>query len=697
MSKNDNTSQQPTANSQQNLVAELIDLLSSDDRLVSEGKLVKNKVVELALNLDPLLLKYLLKAESLKRHFFSEVGNILVFDKIKFQRFVNNKQFLPDSYTSFKNKIGLTSNDEYISSSKAVVLAWPYKDCVLEGGQDKEDAKRDEIFWNETLAPDQIDRLLSPKALMNFKKVDGNGEQVIDSILGNENLIIRGNNLLALQTLHLTHAGKVKLIYIDPPYNTDSDSFKYNDSFNHSTWLTFMKNRLTSAKAILRQDGVIFVQSDDNEQAYLKVLMDEIFGEDNFINTISVNMKNVAGASGGGEDIKLKKNIEYIHIYAKDYGSLQPFTGVYDYVPLIEMVEQYRLNDVSWKYTSVLFDSGEKEYVATTYDGGGDEIKIFKRNNAIFKSINRIMIDEGVSEEDAYNKYAHAIHQTAMPQSSIRPRVIEKVNELGIEGDLFSIEYVPRSGKNKGVVYEQFYKGDSFRLLAWLKDVSEVIDGVLYKKEKQGTYWNFVGETKNLTKEGSVELLSGKKPEKLLQRIIEMSTKEGDLVLDYHLGSGTTTAVAHKLNRRYIGIEQLDYGNNDSIVRLKNVINGDQSGASKSVNWQGGGSFVYCELAESNQAFVDGVQDAKTSEALLAIWSDLQSKAFLSYRVNPKAFNESMSNFAELSTEDQKMFLIEVLDKNLLYVPLSEIDDETYAISDADKQLNRQFFRLESL
>jgi len=656
---------------------------------------MKNKVVELALNLDPLLLKHLINNSIMQQHFFSNVEGMLIFDKIKFQKFVSNKQFLPDSFTSFKNKIGLTSENEYLSSTKEVVLSWPYKDCILEGGQDKEDSRRSEVFWNEVLAPDQIDRLLSPKALVNFKKIDINGEHLTKSILGNENLIIRGNNLLALHTLHLTHSGQIKLIYIDPPYNTESDSFKYNDSFNHSTWLTFMKNRLTSAKYFLRPDGVIFVQSDDNEQAYLKVLMDEIFGDDNFINTISVNMKNVAGASGGGEDIKLKKNIEYIHIYAKDYISLKPFTDVYDYVPLIEMVEQYRLNDVSWKYTSVLFDSGEKEYVATTFDGGGDEIKIFKRNNAIFKSINRIMSDEGISEKDAYNKYAHAIHQTAMPQSSIRPRIMEKVTQLGIEGDLFSIEYVPRSGKNKGVIYEQFYKGDSFRLLAWLKDVSEVIDGVLYKKEKQGTYWNFVGETKNLTKEGSVELLSGKKPEKLLQRIIEMSTNEGDLVLDYHLGSGTTAAAAHKLNRRYIGIEQIDYGNNDSIVRLKNVINGDQSGVSKSVNWQGGGSFVYCELAKANQIYVETIQATDTDDKLIALWNEMQEKAFLSYKISVKTIDATKEDFKSLSVEDKKKFLIEVMDKNLLYVPLSEINDQSYAISAADKALNLQFFKPE--
>ena len=162
-----------------------------------------------------------------------------------------------------------------------MVLAWPYKDCVLEGGQTKEDQKRDEIFWNETLAPDEIDRLLAPKVFTNFKKYDKNGEHALSGKekidFSKENLIIKGNNLLALHSLYKRFAGQVKLIYIDPPYNTGSDSFQYNDNFNHSTWLTFMKNRLEVAKDLLSTGGIIFIQIDIREQPYLKVLCDEIF------------------------------------------------------------------------------------------------------------------------------------------------------------------------------------------------------------------------------------------------------------------------------------------------------------------------------------------------------------------------------------------------------------------------------------
>src|SRR5690554_2173914 len=286
----------------QNLQNELINILQHEDALVVDGQLNKNKIVEMALQVDPQLIKHLIKHDTFKTHFFTDVEGVLVFDKIKFQRFVNNKSFLPDSYTAFKNKIGLTINDEsldnFITSRNDVVLAWPHKDCVLEGGQTKEDQKRNEIFWNETLAPDNVDRLLSPKAFTNFKRYEAikstqkekseglgleteteglevketelSGKEEID--FSKENLIIKGNNLLALASLLKTHRGKVKLIYIDPPYNTGGDGFNYNDRFNHSAWLTFMKNRLTTCYGLLKEDGVILVQCDDHEQAYLKVL-----------------------------------------------------------------------------------------------------------------------------------------------------------------------------------------------------------------------------------------------------------------------------------------------------------------------------------------------------------------------------------------------------------------------------------------
>ena len=363
-----------------------------------------------------------------------------------------------------------------------------------------------------------------------------------------ENMLIHGDNLLALKALEQDFTGKIKCIYIDPPYNTGNAFEHYDDGVEHSLWLSLMNQRLQFLKKLLSNDGVIFIQIDDEESAYLKVLMDEVFGRQNFINTISVNMKNIAGASGGGEDTRLKKNIEYIHIYCKNY-SLISFENVYDLKPIDKVVAEYRENDKSWKYTTVLYYEGDKEYLTSTVDGDGNEIKIFKRLNPVFKSINQLITEERLSEAEAYLKYASKLFQTAMPQSSIRPRVMEKVYEIGNPCDFYSIEYVPKTGRNKGKVYEQFYKGESFRLLAWLRDVSEEIDGVLYKKELQGTYWDFAGETKNLTKEGNVSFPNGKKPESLIKRIIEMSTNEGDIVLDSFLGSGTTCAVAHKLKR----------------------------------------------------------------------------------------------------------------------------------------------------
>lgn len=232
------------------LFQELEKLLRLESKYCTEdGVLLKNAIVEAALAVRPDLIKLLLSHDALKKNFFTDVDGVLVFDKVKFQKFVMNKRFLPDSYTCFKNKIGLTNEDgEFLSESREVVLSWPYKDCMLEGGQTKEDAKRNEVFWNEILAPDEINRLTEPKILTNFKKYDLDGEHEVESVSTDDNLIIKGNNLLALYSLKKKYAGKVKLIYIDPPYNTGSDSFGYNDSFNHASWYTFMRNRFEIAK-----------------------------------------------------------------------------------------------------------------------------------------------------------------------------------------------------------------------------------------------------------------------------------------------------------------------------------------------------------------------------------------------------------------------------------------------------------------
>ena len=414
---------------------------------------------------------------------------------------------------------------------------------------------------------------------------------------GQMNFLIEGDNLAALQLLEKTHKGKIDLIYIDPPYNTGKKDFIYDDTFvdeddsyRHSKWCSFMQKRLSIARQLLSLCGVIFIQISDIELSQLKIMCDSIFGEENFLNIISVNMKNIAGASGGGEDKKLKKNCEYILIYAKNYSLLPLFNGAYDYEEIGDIVERYKSKGISWKYTSVLVKTGNKVYVASTADGDGNEIKIYKREGHSIKSIAQLSKEENKPEREIYKKYANYIFQTAMPQSSIRPRVMQKINEIGLKSDLYSIEYIPKTGRNKGKIYEQFYKGDQFRLLAWLKDVSESKDGKLYKKTLQGTYWDYTAGTKNLTKEGNVEFSNGKKPLDLIRRVISLYPNDRICVLDFFAGSGTTGHAVISQNYEDGGARSfiLCTNNQNNICREKtykrlyNTINGYDNGKGKS-------------------------------------------------------------------------------------------------------------------
>lgn len=417
-----------------------------------------------------------------------------------------------------------------------------------------------------------------------------------------ENMLIHGDNLIALQALQQDFHGSIKCIYIDPPYNTGSALVgqKYDDNLEHSTWLTLMRSRLVLLRELLCEEGTIWIQIDDEEQAYLKVLCDEVFGRGNFVNMISVNMKNIAGVSGGGEDKRLKKNCEYILIYAKDYALLPLFNGPYTYTEISDLVQQYAEEGKSWKYTSVLVEPGVKEYHGSTVDGDGNEIKVYLRKNPIMMSIKQVATRDGITEKEAYQKYGISIFQTTNAQSSIRTRIMEYRAEKGISEDLISIEYVPRTGKNRGTMYEQFYKGDKCRLFVWLKDTSEVIDGELFKKDLQGTYWDMNAWMKNLTKEGSVEFGNGKKPEQLIRQIFEMTTEPGDWVLDSFLGSGTTAAVATKMGRKWVGIELRNHAYTHCKVRLDRVVNGeDAGGITKAVGWEGGSGYHFYELAPS--------------------------------------------------------------------------------------------------
>ena len=616
----------------QNIFEQLTKLLKKDERFVSSDDIIlKNQVQELARKNDPELIKLLLSDKSIKQHFFFKVDDVLIFDKEKFILFVSNKQFLPDSYTAFKNKIGLTTGDEYLNENKEVVLVWPYKDCVLEGGMTKEDQSRDEIFYNEILAPDDINRLLDAKVFTNFKRIDKTGEHKLDNFKRDEkgtikdNLIIKGNNLLALASLKKEFAGKVKLIYIDPPYNTGTDGFNYNDTFNHSSWLVFMKNRLEIAKQLLMDEGFIFVQCDDHEQAYLKVLMDDIFGRDNYRNSIYWH-RTYAGKTISKN---LPWNIDTILFYSKN-----PNAEINNITKELTEIDIASFNkddkDGKGQYNTVSLQKTGGPGPQTTYDYTDNKGKIWK-----------------------------------CPAKGWR-MIKEKLKALENEGRLYITDKTIR---------EKYYLNERL-------EIGKQIDNL----------WGDIGNMNRAKSEDTG--FSGQKPEKLLQRIFDLITQPSDLVLDFFAGTGTTLTTAHKMNLRYIGIEQMDYIHDLPEARLKKVIAGDQCGISKSVNWKGGGDFVYMELAKLNEEWIDKIEKAKISKELLKIWDEMKKTAFLSYKVDPKIIDITAKEFADLSIDNQKKFLIECLDKNQLYVNLSEIEVKEYGVSKEDKDLNKKFYNL---
>lgn len=655
------------------LYHELEQLLRMNSRYcMDDGTLLKNRIVEDALSLNPLLIKSLLGNDKIKAVFFQDVEGVMVFDKVKFQRFVSDTQFLGGSYTMFKNKIGLTDeNGRFISESREVVLSWPYKDCVLEGGQTKEEAKRNEIFWNETLAPDEVNRLTEPKVFSHFKRYDKNGEHEVEHLTNADNFIIKGNNLLALHSLKKKYAGKVKLIYIDPPYNTGSDEFGYNDNFNHSSWLTFMKNRLEVAKTLLSDKGCIFVHIDHHELYYIGVLLDSIFGVENKVQVISAKTATPAGfktVNPGPIDVT-----EYILFYTKHKNS---FTFKKAYVP-VDYNKNYNLvlnrnDDVSkWKFTPI------KDAMLQSL-GFASETEAKSKYGEMWKTLKSQLIAQYAFDhaEDVVS-----VRDPHKPTDTVKA-LMKKSKELG-----HVIEQVREDGTSS-----YFYNGGA---LAFYSNKMQTIDGEKCITELLTDFWNHISWA-GIANEGGVKLKNGKKPEKLIKQIIEMTTAEKDLVVDFHLGCGTTAAVAHKMNRQYIGIEQLDYGKNDSKIRLKNVIDGDKTGISKAVGWQGGGSFVYCELAKANGKFADEIEQSETSEQLKGIWGRMKATDYLNYKVDIKEVDANAESFDGLSLEDQKRFLIECLDKNLLYVALSDIDSNEYGVTEEDRRLTREFYRKDS-
>lgn len=636
----------------------LTDILKKDLRFLDQdGDLLKSEVIDKAWKVDKELIELLLSEKQVKDKFFTEIKKHWVFNVAFFVEFVQDKNFLNDSYTKFKNKIGLTVDGKYLNQRGEVALAWPYKDCVLEGGQSNEDTGRDEIFFNEILAQDEIDRLLDPKVFTNWKRYSEKGEEKVKEIkrdkngLIKENLIIKGNNLLALHSLKKQFSGKVKLIYIDPPYNTGNDGFRYNDNFNHSTWLTFMKNRLEVARELLREDGVIFVQCDDNEQAYLTVLMDEVFGRENLVNTICIKMSHLSGVKMSHNDKKIPKIKEFILFYGKNRGNIS-----------------INIPSTSSNWKNVL-DRYTQFLVVDEKDTDNEKKWSVIPLNEAFK---KYQISKEEDKEKFCLKHCDRIFRTARNNS-------EQFKNL--KDDNF-IRLISPTGLHKIA-----YKKEEILF------ASSKIDKNKGFVETLGDIWTDIG-INNLHNEGGISLKEGKKPEKIIERLFEIATKENDIVLDYHLGSGTTCAVAHKMNRQYIGIEQMSYIEDLAVKRLQNVINGDQSGISKSVEWKGGGDFIYLELKKYNEEFIDRIQNAKNTKELEKIWAEMKEKSFLNWNVDFRNADFAFEEWAKLDLEKQQHALVQLLNKNQLYVNMSEVDDKEFGCTDEEKRLSSEFYNL---
>ncbi|WRG16739.1 site-specific DNA-methyltransferase [Helicobacter pylori] len=551
----------------------------------------KERLVTLILTADEKLLTFMLEHENTndyKNAFFKTIANTLVFNEKALLECLEIKE-LENSFTRFKNKIGLFSQGRPIKSSELVVLNFPFKDNVLLGNAKDNNTKSNELFYHEILHKNEIDTLLHKKALCRFEM---HGEGDLESALKdkNTNYLIKGNNLIALHSLKKKFAKQVKCIYIDPPYNTGNDSFNYNDNFNHSSWLVFMKNRLEAAREFLSDDGSIYINLDYNEVHYCKVLMDEIFGVENFQREI---IWRIGWLSGYKTSINnFIRNHDTILFYSKNADKLffnKKYIENKDFKELIKI-----------------------EKIQSNLDNLGIDRE--KQKN-IIKIINHETRPERYPLEDIWNG-----------------------NEYD---DLNSIAIVSYSGET----------------------VSKML----------GT-----------------EEIKGQKSEKLIQRILEVSTNENDLVLDFFAGSGTTCAVAHKMKRRYIGIEQMDYIETITKERLKKVIEGEQGGISKKCDFKGGGSFVYAELKEVNLEIKKQILNAKSASECLKIFNDL-SERFLK-RTDCKMDEIDSEEFQNLDLNEQKRICCALLDSNEDYLNLGDIDEDAWGIDKITKKYNEIFY-----
>lgn len=632
----------------------LIDLLKTDPRFVDDdGELVLAAVQDAAWKTDRALVKLLLADEETQAKFFFKVEGRWVFNASLFVDYISQKNFLDNSYTRFRNRIGLTIGGKYLRERGEVALVWPYKDCYLEGGQTKEEEKRKEIFFNEVLAQDEINRLLDPKVLTNFVRYTAKGKEKVTDFKRDangvirENLIIKGNNLLALHTLKTQFRGRIKLIYIDPPYNPDSPSntFAYNNNFNHSTWLTFIQNRLEAAKQLLTKDGVLVVAIDDNEVFYLGVMLHEIFPEyEIHCITIVHNPRGVQGA-----------NFSYVHEYAffvvpqrqKIIGNRKISEEEIDWSPLRNWGGESRREDAKNCFYPIIV---ENDQIVGFGDVLGDDEHPKSQTE---KRGNRYYIYP-IDKNKVERKWRYARQSVEEIKHLLRAKKTK---------DGYDIEI----GKDFGV-YRTVWEDSRYDANVYgTQIVKSLVPDSPFDFPK--SLWNVYD---------------------CLYAVV--ANDKNAIILDFFAGSGTTAHAVLELNRedggnrQFILCEQMDYAESITVERVKKVIENNKSG-----------DFIYCELMKYNEAFMERIQAAKSSKELLEIWREMAEDSFLNWYVNPQMPEEAIHDFEAIGKEPdglekQKRLLAELLDKNQLYVNLSEIDDVQFKVSEEDKALNKAFY-----
>ncbi|MDB1651753.1 site-specific DNA-methyltransferase [Enterococcus faecalis] len=632
------------------LMQQIKDILKEFPQYWNGEELQRPIVIDDLKSYDALLISALLKNQKIRENYSVKAGDVVIFKVQEFIDILRYKDYWADSYTKYSNTIGLSSEGKYLQYNTDVVLDFPYKDCVLEGGMTKEDTGKEEVFYNEVIARDEIDTLLAPKAFVNVKKFDADGEHKVDTFSDDDNLIIKGNNLLGLTSLLKRYEGKIKCIYIDPPYNTrtDANTFSYNNRFNHSTWLTFMKNRLEQAKKLLKEDGVIFIDIDHYELFYLGVLADEVFGYENRLGVLAI-VHNLKGRFNEFFSTAHENKI----VYAKDASkaTIKEFTH--------DNSENYPHEDEIGRYKLV--------NLQRTGDGSRRE----DRPNLYYPIwVNPISKELSTEKQEGFSEVlpidSKGIHRRWRWGKA-------KVNE---------------EWKSEIVVKE---KDNVFKLYTKLRMKGEKPKSIWIKPEYSGT--TGTNQLKSLLGD---KVFSYPKSVTLVKDSIQIVTEPDDIILDYHAGSGTTGQAVIELNRedngnrKFILIEQMDYINTVTVPRIRKVIDSTD------------GSFVYAELMELNQMYMNKIEEISSKEGLADLWNELDNNADLNFQLDKeKLVNELLKEhdeqegsitFNDLTFEEQKEIFKKALDKNQLYVPYSEIEDANIIISDIDKSFNHSFY-----